>query len=205
MNTIVYLRRMIINQKPARLDYTTNSSTKSIYYERLGFAGTPDEISRTLREVFAADKIKVISDADLTPASSNRIFAPKAISYALSGYTFDAASRARLLGFTMRLPPLSVRLFPLQRYAFQDTSAYLEMHQQYQRNGFIRMQQYLAQAENRHNEVVRLRVMMATYILGLITPLTASAKDNLKTQRIQQLRQKKTSILRRIIDKVRGL
>jgi len=205
MNTIVYLRRMIINQKPARIDYAVKSATKSLYYERVGFAGSPDEISRSLREVFESNSVQVVNDPDFTPASDMRIFAPKAISYALSGYTFNAAARASLLGFTMRLPPLSVRMFPLQRYSFQDNNAYLDMHQQFQQDGALRMQQYLAQADNNRDEVVRLRVMMATYILGLISPLTASAKSSLKTQRVKQLRQKKTSVLRRIIDRIRGL
>ncbi|EAU54098.1 hypothetical protein [Mariprofundus ferrooxydans] len=211
MNSLVYLRRMIINQKPARLDYTKGSVTKSIYYERAGFEGSHNEVAQKLREVFEADSVNVVTSTDFNPLTSKRIFAPQAISSALAGYTFNAEMRASLLSFTMRLPPLIVRLYPMQRYAFQDNSAYMKMHMQYQHNGSFRMQSYVSQAENTRDEIVRLRVMMATYILGLIAPMNAPRNENhqvtqsMLQRNAPQSRKRKTSILSRIIDRIRGL
>jgi len=200
---------MIINQKAARLDYTKGSVTKSIYYERAGFEGSHRDVTEKLREVFEADSVNVVTSTDLEFLSSKRVFAPQAISSALAGYTFNAEMRAALLSFTMRLPPLIVRLYPMQRYAFQDNSAYMKMHMQYQHNGSLRMQNYVSQAENTRDEIIRLRVMMATYILGLIAPINAGSRNELKshqeTQRMRQPQKKKTSILSRIISRIRGL
>lgn len=215
MNSLVYLRRMIINQKPARLDYTKGSETNSLYYERAGFEGSYADVSQKLRDIFEADSVEVITDPDFSDVSSQRIFAPQAIASALAGYSFTPATRAELLSFTMRLPPLIVRLYPMQRYSFQDNGAYMKMHMQFQHNGVLRMQNYISQAENTRDEVVRLRVMMATYILGLIAPLNGGAQGtNQKPQEAQktaatpsssQPKAKKTSILSRIINRIRGL
>jgi len=199
---------MIINQKPARIDYTVGNETKSLYYERAGFEGSHDEIAQKLRDILESKSVNVVTSDDLNPMSSQRVFAPQAISSMLAGYTFNAEMRAALLSFTMRLPPLVVRLYPMQRYAFQDNSAYMKMHMQYQHNGVLRMQSYIAQSENTRDEMVRLRVMMATYVLGLIAPLSGSTKSNLQTQKIQTkatARNKKPGILARIINRIRGL
>jgi len=210
MNSLVYLRRMIINQKPARVDYRSGSKTGSIHYERSGFEGGYDEVVTKLREIFEADEVNVVTEGHFTPLSSKRVFAPQAISAALAGYTFSADMRATLLSFTMRLPPLIVRLYPMQRYAFQDNSAYMKMHMQYQQNGMLRMQNYISQSENSRDEMIRLRVMMATYILGLIAPLNSgSSQGNVKTQQGSSSApapgRKKVSILSRIINRIRGL
>jgi len=210
MNSLVYLRRMIINQKPARVDYTVGTATKSIYYERAGFEGSYDEVTTKLREIFESDSVNVIATTDFNPMSSKRIFAPQAIAAALAGYTFNAEIRASLLSFVMRLPPLVVRLYPMQRYAFQDNSTYMKMHMLYQQNGVLRMQNYISQAENSRDEMIRLRVMMATYILGLIAPLNSSAQKNLKTQQLasqkaEKRKSGKVSMLSRIINRIRGL
>jgi len=210
MNSLVYLRRMIINQKPARIDYTVGSHTKSIYYERAGFEGSYDEVTTKLREIFESDDVNVVTTADFNPMSTKRIFAPQAISAALAGYTFNAETRASLLSFVMRLPPLVVRLYPMQRYAFQDNSSYMKMHMMYQQNGVLRMQNYISQSENSRDEMVRLRVMMATYILGLIAPLNAGAQKSTRTQQVSSQRSAnkksgRVSILSRIINRIRGL
>lgn len=208
MNSLVYLRRMIINQKPARIDYSVGTRSGSLYYERAGFDGSYDEVVSKLREIFESDEVSVVTDAPFTPGGTNRVFAPQAISAALAGYTFTADMRAALLSFTMRLPPLIVRLYPMQRYAFQDNSAYMKMHMQYQQNGMLRMQNYISQAENARDEMIRLRVMMATYILGLIAPLNSgSSQGNLKTQQVRSNPKtgKRVSILSRIINRIRGL
>ena len=143
MNSLVYIRRMIVSKKPARVDYTVGNTTKSIYYERSGFEGTHDEVVTKLREIFESKSVEVISSTDFNPMSSKRVFAPQAISSALSGYTFNAEMRATLLSFAMRLPPLIVRLYPMQRYAFQDNSTYMKMHMLYQQNGSLRMQNFV--------------------------------------------------------------
>jgi len=210
MNSLVYLRRMIINQKPARVDYTVENETKSIYYERSGFEGSYDEVTTQLREIFESDDVNVVTTSDFNPLSSKRIFAPQAISAALAGYTFNAETRAALLSFVMRLPPLVVRLYPMQRYAFQDNSSYMKMHMMYQQNGMLRMQNYISQSENSRDEMVRLRVMMATYILGLIAPLNAGAQKSTRTQQVTPQRDEKkksgkVSILTRLINRIRGL
>jgi len=199
---------MIINQKPARIDYTVGNETKSLYYERAGFEGSHEEVAQKLRDILESKSVNVVTSDDLNPMSSQRVFAPQAIASMLAGYTFNAEMRAALLSFTMRLPPLVVRLYPMQRYAFQDNSAYMKMHMQYQHNGVLRMQSYIAQAENTRDEMVRLRVMMATYVLGLIAPLSGSTKSHLQTQKIQTkaaARNKKPGILARIINRIRGL
>jgi len=207
MNSLVYLRRMIVSQKPARVDYTVGNTTKSIYYERAGFEGTHDEVVTKLREIFESKSVEVISISDFNPMTSKRVFAPQAISSALSGYSFNAEMRATLLSFAMRLPPLIVRLYPMQRYAFQDNSTYMKMHMLYQQNGSLRMQNFVSQAENTRDEIIRLRVLMATYILGLIAPLS----NPTATQRVKQpqntgaRRNKKVSMLSRIINRIRGL
>ncbi len=208
MNSLVFLRRMIINQKPARIDYTVGNETRSQYYERAGFEGTHDEVARNLRDILESKSVNVVTSDDINPMSSKRVFAPQAISLMLAGYTFNAEMRAALLSFTMRLPPLVVRLYPMQRYAFQDNSAYMKMHMQYQHNGMLRMQNYISQAENTRDEMVRLRVMMATYILGLIAPLNAGTQTHISTQKIPQKtegRKKKAGLLARIINRIRGL
>lgn len=212
MNSLVYLRRMIVNQKPARVDYTVGSTTKSIYYERSGFEGSHDEVITKLREIFESDSVEVITSTDFNPMSNKRIFAPQAISSALAGYTFSADMRAALLSFAMRLPPLIVRLYPMQRYAFQDNSTYMKMHMMYQQNGSLRMQGFVSQAENTRDEIIRLRVLMATYILGLIAPLNAggAASSHTATQQMaahnpDRRRNKKVSMLSRIINRIRGL
>jgi len=211
MYSLVYLRRMIINQKPARVDYTVGSETNSIYYERAGFEGSYDEVTTQLRDIFESDNVNVITTSDFNPLSSKRIFAPQAISAALAGYTFNAETRASLLSFVMRLPPLVVRLYPMQRYAFQDNSAYMKMHMMYQQNGVLRMQNYISQSENSRDEMIRLRVMMATYILGLIAPLNSSAQQKsirtqqINTQRDEKKKSGKVSILTRLINRIRGL
>jgi len=199
---------MIINQKPARIDYTVENETKSLYYERAGFEGSHEEVAQKLRDILESKSVNVVTSDDLNPMSSQRVFAPQAIASMLAGYTFNAEMRAALLSFTMRLPPLVVRLYPMQRYAFQDNSAYMKMHMQYQHNGMLRMQSYIAQAENTRDEMVRLRVMMATYVLGLIAPLNASATSQLQTQKIRprtEQKNKKPGILARIINRIRGL
>jgi len=208
MNSLVYLRRMIINQQPARIDYTVGNETKSQYYERAGFEGSHDDVVKNLREILESKSVEVVTSDDLNPMTNKRVFAPQAIASMLAGYTFDAEMRAGLLSFTMRLPPLVVRLYPMQRYAFQDNSAYMKMHMQYQHNGVLRMQNYISQAENTRDEMVRLRVLMATYILGLIAPLNAASKNQLSTQQVQvqpEGRKKKAGLLARIINRIRGL
>jgi len=208
MNSLVYLRRMIINQKPARIDYVVNNETKSLYYERAGFEGSHDEVAKKLRTILESKSVNVVTSSDLNPMTNQRVFAPQAIASMLAGYTFNAEMRAALLSFTMRLPPLVVRLYPMQRYAFQDNSAYMKMHMQYQHNGVLRMQNYISQAENTRDEMVRLRVMMATYMLGLIAPISSGAKSHISTQKIQtkaSTRKKKQGILARIINRIRGL
>ena len=209
MNSLVHLRRMIINQKPARIDYTIDGQTESQYYDRAGFEGSHNEVTRNLRRILEADTVEVTALSDLRSRGSQRVFAPQAVSAALAGYAFTAEMRAGLLSFTMRLPPLIVRLFPLQRYAFQDNGAYMKMHMEYQHNGVIRMQNYIAQAESYRDEVVRLRVMVCTYLLGLIAPLNPSgSRSHTKTQKIQTStagKPKKAGILARIINRIRGL
>ncbi len=208
MNSLVYLRRMIINQKPARIDYTVGNETRSQYYERSGFEGSHDEVVKNLRDILESKSVNVVTSDDLNPMTNKRVFAPQAIASMLAGYTFDAEMRAGLLSFTMRLPPLIVRLYPMQRYAFQDNSAYMKMHMQYQHHGVLRMQHYISQAENSRDEMVRLRVLMATYILGLIAPLNASTKNHIRTQQVQtqpEGRKKKAGLLARIINRIRGL
>jgi len=210
MNSLVYLRRMIINQKPARVDYTVGTTTESIYYERAGFEGSYDEVTTKIRAIFESDSVNIVSTTDFNPMSTKRVFAPQAIAAALAGYTFNAEVRASLLSFVMRLPPLVVRLYPMQRYAFQDNSSYMKMHMLYQQNGVLRMQNYISQAENSRDEMIRLRVMMATYILGLIAPLNSSAQKNLKTQQLStqkaaKRKSGKVSMLSRIINRIRGL
>ncbi|MDQ6997911.1 MAG: hypothetical protein Q9M17_04285 [Mariprofundus sp.] len=214
MNTLVFLRRMIISQQPARVDYTVSNQTKSIYYDRSGFVGTPIEVAQALREIFKSRAVSVINDVDFSSVGTLRIFAPQAISSALAGYKFDAETRAVLLSFTMRLPPLMVRLFPMNRYAFQDNASYMKMHMQFQHNGVFRMQHYISQADNSLDEIVRLRVMMATYILGLIAPLSKQSEKSHnatqrvygnKTQKTPTTRGKKVSLLSKIIMRIRGL
>ena len=208
MNSLVYLRRMIVSQKPARVDYTVGSTTKSIYYERAGFEGTHDEVSSKLREIFESRSVEVITSTDFNPMSSKRVFAPQAIASALAGYTFNAEMRASLLSFAMRLPPLIVRLYPMQRYAFQDNSTYMKMHMMYQHNGSLRMQGFISQSENTRDEMVRLRVLMATYILGLIAPLsnhTATREIRTRQDGGGSRGRKKVSMLSRIINRIRGL
>lgn len=208
MNSLVYLRRMIINQKPARIDYVVGNETRHQYYDRGGFEGTHAEVAQNLRDVLESKSVTVVTSDDMNPMTSKRVFAPQAISSMLANYTFNAEMRAALLSFTMRLPPLLVRLYPMQRYAFQDNSAYMKMHMLYQHNGMLRMQAYISQAESTRDEMVRLRVMMATYILGLIAPLNAGSQSHIKTQTVQiqkQGRQKKAGILARIINRIRGL
>jgi len=209
MNSLVYLRRMIINQKPARIDYTVGNETKSLYYERAGFEGSHDEVAKNLREILESKSVDIVTSSDLNPLTNQRVFAPQAIASMLAGYTFNAEMRAALLSFTMRLPPLLVRLYPMQRYGFQDNSAYMKMHMQYQHNGVLRMQNYISQAENTRDEMVRLRVMMATYALGLIAPLSAGSRSHTSTQKIQIQQpsqgKKKAGLLSRIINRIRGL
>lgn len=214
MNSLVFLRRMIISQQPARVDYTVGNQTKSIYYDRSGFAGSALDVAQNLREIFKSASVTVINNVDFSNADKTRIFAPQAISSALAGYKFDAETRAVLLSFTMRLPPLMVRLFPMNRYAFQDNAAYMKMHMQFQHNGVFRMQHYISQADNSLDELVRLRVMMATYILGLIAPLSKrSEKSHNATQRVYgnrsqptpSARGKKVGLLSKIINRIRGL
>jgi len=213
MNSLVFLRRMIISQKPSRIDYTIANETRSIYYERVGFDGTAAEVTQALRDIFKSENVSVVACSDFNPMSTSRIFAPRAITAALAGYKFDAETRAVLLSFAMRLPPLVVRLFPMQRYAFQDNASYMKMHMQYQRAGVFRMQRYIAQADNSLDEVVRLRVMMATYMLGLITPLTQTGKKNHtitqqvigKTPHRASATSNKVGLLTRIIRRIRGL
>jgi len=199
---------MIINQKSARIDYLVGNETKSQYYERAGFEGSHDDVVKNLRDILESKSVEVVTSDDLNPMSNKRVFAPQAIASMLAGYTFDAEMRAGLLSFTMRLPPLVVRLYPMQRYAFQDNSAYMKMHMQYQHNGVLRMQNYISQAESTRDEMVRLRVLMATYILGLIAPLNAAGKNHIRTQQVQaqpEGRKKKAGLLARIINRIRGL
>ncbi len=213
MNSLVFLRRMIISQKPSRIDYAVGQDVKSIYYERSGFEGSLDEVVQALRDILQSDSVSIVTCSDFNPLSTSRIFAPQAICSALAGYKFDAETRAVLLSFTMRLPPLLVRLFPLQRYNFQDNAAYMKMHMQFQHDGIFRMQQYIAQADNSFDEIVRLRVMVATYILGLIAPSKKNEEQShnmtqqLTNQPHQQASQKskKVSLLSRIIRRIRGL
>lgn len=211
MNSLVFLRRMIISQKPSRIDYKVGNQTKTIYYDRAGFNGTNAEITQALREIFQSDAVTVSHEAS-QPKGTSRIFAPLAISSALNGYKFDAETRAVMLSFTMRLPPLIVRQFPMQRYAFQDNSSYMKMHMQYQQAGVFRMQTYISQANNSLDEIVRLRVMIATYVLGLIAPVAKpTEKSHTETQRTRQQnaknspRNKKVGLLSRIISRIRGL
>jgi len=209
MNSLVHLRRMIINQKPARIDYTVKDQKKSQYYDRAGFEGSHKDVTDNLRKILESKSVEVVTEGNIKAPSSQRVFAPQAVSAALAGYAFNAEMRAGLLSFTMRLPPLIVRLFPLQRYAFQDNAAYMKMHMQYQHNGVLRMQNYIAQSESYRDEVIRLRVMVCTYLLGLIAPLNPSgSRSHTKTQRVQTNpsgRQKKAGILARIISRIRGL
>ncbi len=214
MKSLVFLRRMIISQQPARVDYSVGNQTKSIYYDRSGFAGTPIDVAQALRDIFKSQSVTVANDPDLSKAGKLRIFAPQAISSALAGYKFDAETRAVLLSFTMRLPPLMVRLFPMNRYAFQDNASYMKMHMQFQHNGIFRMQHYISQADNSLDEIVRLRVMMATYILGLIAPLSKQSERSHnatqrvygnKTQATPSARGKKVGLLSKIIMRIRGL
>ncbi len=214
MNSLVYLRRMIISQKPSRIDYRVGDEIKSMYYERSGFDGTLDEVTQALRDIFQSDSVSVVACTDFNPLTTSRIFAPQAIASALAGFKFDAETRAVLLSFTMRLPPLMVRLFPMQRYHFQDNAAYMKMHMQFEHNGVFRMQEYISQADNSLDEIVRLRVMIATYILGLIAPSKQAKKqDHNATQQVltpharkeSSEKSKKVSLLSRIIRRIRGL
>jgi hypothetical protein len=206
MNSLIYLRRMIVGQKSVRLDYRIGKNTGSLNYERAGFEGTQQEVVKKLRDVFRADAVKV------TPYSNpavirHRVFAPLAISLALGNHVFDPTARASLLSFVMRLPPLIVRLYPMQRYGFRENAAYMKMHMLFQHNGSLRMQTYISQAGNSHEEMIRLRVMVATYTLGLIAPLNREQKQSSVGQAQQEGRRKlkKASILARIIRRVRGL
>jgi len=214
MNSLVFLRRMIISQVPSRIDYRVDDDIKTIYYERAGFAGSADEVIQALRDIFKSDSVSIVACSDFKPLSTTRIFAPQAIASALDGYRFNAETRAVLLSFTMRLPPLLVRLFPMQRYNFQDNAAYMKMHMQFQRNGIFRMQEYIAQADNSLDEIVRLRVMIATYVLGLIAPSKRSDEKNhsvtqqmttIQGHRQSSAKSKKLSLLSRIIRRIRGL
>lgn len=221
MKSLVLLRRMIINQKPARVDYRIGATKKSIYYDRAGFEGNGETVVTKLREIFEAESVQIASGPDLPPSlTEDRVFAPKAISAALANYQFSAEVRALLLSFAMRMPPLIVRLYPMQRYAFQDYGSYVQMHKSYQRNGSLKMQNFLSQAEGGHEEAVRLRVMMATYLLGLIAPLksdtstaqASSTDDSRRPDRAQPAanrsmvsRSSRVSVLSRIINRIRGL
>jgi len=165
---------MILDQKPARLDYTKGSETKSIYYDRDGFEGSDQEVAEKLRAVFESDSVDVVAGADIKPLTDKRVFAPKAISLALDGYSIDAGLRARLKDFAETLPPLMVRFHSMQQHGFHDNGHYMKMHMKFLKSNSFNMREYLSEAENTHDETVRLRVLMATYTLGLIAPLNTA-------------------------------
>ncbi|ATX81824.1 hypothetical protein Ga0123462_0955 [Mariprofundus ferrinatatus] len=226
MNSLIPLRRMIIQQKPARVDYRFGSETNSLFYDRSGFAGNHDDVVHKLREILASDSVKVSSGINCAPVTEQRTFAPQAVADALRGFSFSAELRAALLSFAMRMPPLIVRLYPMQRYAFADHPTYINMHRSYQQNGSLKIQDFISQADHEFDEASRLRVMIATYLLGLIAPLKVESTTERRMSRPAPERSNSTrseagrtetpsrevvnrnsrvSILSRIIDRIRGL
>jgi len=162
---------MILAQKPARLDYRAGSARNSIYYDRAGFEGNDSEVAEKLRAVFESDAVDVESGTGIKLLSSQRVSAPQALSLALNDYMIDAGLRAKLKSFAKTMPPLHVHTFPLHRYGFHENARYLKIRMQYQQYGSFSMQDYLLLADDTKDEIVRLRVLMALYTLGLITPL----------------------------------
>lgn len=180
MDSLECLRRMIIDQKPARLDFQTGISRHSLFYKRPGFAGSHQQVTEGIRQLFPADIASLAHINDDEATASQHVFAPQAIATALAGYAIDERLRTLLLQFAGQLPPLSVKLYPMQRYAFQDNAAYIKMHQQYQRDGILDMHNYISEADSPAEESIRLRVMMATYTLGLVAPVASPSFKRLR-------------------------
>lgn len=180
MDSLECLRSMIIEQRPARLDYQTGTSRHNLHYNRSGFAGTHQEITGSLRQLFRANRVELVHTDDNETTGPSHVFAPQALSLALAGYSIDEQLRSSLLQFARQLPALSVSLYPMQRYAFQDNAAYIKMHQQYEQDGAFDMHTYITGSDSPAEEAIRLRVMIATYALGLVSPVSATPFERFK-------------------------
>ena len=196
MDALILLRQMIIDQQEARIDYHIGPHANSLYYNAEGFEGEHDEVVSRLRDILVSDKVSIATSIHSKPITDARLPAVQAVASALNGFQCDAKMRLALIQFAKRLPPLLVRLFPMHRYGFQDNSAYMKMHAIYERDGVLHVAQYLDAADSRDDEMVRLRVIMATYLLGLIAPLDENASSH--TERTT------ASIFNRLLKRITG-
>lgn len=198
MQHLVTFRRALLERNSVRISYAGQSSTETLQYDRAGFYGEREIVVRQLREIYGTDDLNVAKfmsgDQGLRPT----IPVVTAIIQSLDDFHVGEQMKLQIRQFLRRLPPIMVKLAPLNRMGFKDFPAYEHLHQQAANNGTCDMAAFVNEAEEEPEQQRRLRVFLACFFLGLI----ATKKQGVPADTGQT---KHSSKLQRIMRRIRGL
>lgn len=198
MQHLVAFRRAILERDNVRIAYTNQDNNGMLQYGRTGFLGEKEIVIRQLRDIFCTDSVNVSKFMAGDHGQQPSVPAVAAIIQSLNGFQMDEQAQLRLIHFLRRLPPIVVKLAPLNRAGFDDFSVYIHLHRLMLLNGKCDMASFVLEEGEPSEQIRRLRVFLACFCLGLIAPLKGAARGTSSYT-------KNMSALQRIIQRVRGL
>lgn len=181
MHNLDAFRQIILERKSVRISYASQGRTEMLRYDHAGFHGEKGVVIRQLREIYRADDIHI---AKFLPGKQNllrpipTVPAVAGIIKALNDFHVDEQTQERIKPFLHQLPPVNVKLVPLNRAGFKDFTSYLNLHQQMTQSGPCDMNAFIKEAGDETEEQRRFRVFLACYLLGLIPIQKQAAADD---------------------------
>jgi len=196
---LIQLRRMILARKGARLNYLYDGHRNSLSYGESGFLGSLPTVASKLREAFFADDLKISEFVSASDDSSKvtSIPAVNAVVSSLRGLQLDETTQQDILNIANKLPPLDVKFIALSKAGFEDSIAYIQLHQDFLQKGSIDMSAYLTGGPP-GSQLRRSRVFIAVFLLGLISKRREVQSSN-------PVVAESTSRLTRIMQRIREL
>lgn len=197
MQHLVSFRRALLERNSVKFNYLSHGNNGTIQYDRSGFFGEEAMVIRQLREIFCADDLNVTKFLDGDHSRRTNIPVVNAVIHSLNGFQIDEETQTRLMRLIRRLPPLIVKLAPLNRVGFEDFRPYMRLHQLMIANEKCDMAAYINEVPEGPERLRRIRVFLACFCLGLIAPYRGDSHGGKSSRN--------ATVLQRIIKRIRNV
>jgi len=200
MQPIVHLRKAIVGRQSVRIVASGFGDSVMLDHAGLAFYGSKDRIVANLRAAFEMPQARVERlEPHLT--GHETVDHISALVAAVNGFTPSDRLRQSLEALAGRLPPVAVKYAPLHRMGLLEVAPYLQLHRESLMRGDVRIHPWLAQAKDASELAGRLRAFLLCFCLGLIV----RARPDAGRSKSEQQGPRRSSVLARIIDRIRGL
>lgn len=197
MQHLIAFRRALLERNSVRIQYSGQDSEGMLQYDRSGFFGEEAMVIRQLREIYCADDLNVSKFMDGDHSLHTNVPVVTAIIHSLNGFQIDEKTQSRLMDLIRRMPPLIVKLAPLNRVGFEDYTPYIRLHQKMILNEKCDMAAFINEATEEHERLRRIRVFIACFCLGLIAPDKGGSRGSTVSG--------SATVLQRIIKRIRKI